>query len=121
MLTKKQSLFFILHLTTGRSLYLYTEAGPNTDLAYPCLNSQAKVNSVSVRDGVCYVDFDSGINTRVGNADPSTSLYALVNTICETADVNKVQISVNGSSEGFFMDRIALGTVFERNLDIVRQ
>lgn len=96
-------------------------AGPNTDLAYPCLNSQAKVNSVSVRDGVCYVDFDSGINTRVGNADPSTSLYALVNTICETADVNKVQISVNGSSEGFFMDRIALGTVFERNLDIVRQ
>ncbi|WP_408070640.1 GerMN domain-containing protein [Butyrivibrio sp. JL13D10] len=96
-------------------------AGPNTDLACASLNSQAKINSVSVRDGVCYVDFDSNILTRVGNVDPKISLYSLVNTICETADVNKVQISVNGSSEGYFMEKIALGTVFERNLDIVRQ
>ena len=96
-------------------------AGPNTDLACASLNSQAKINSVSVRDGVCYVDFDNGILERVGNVDPKIALYSLVNTICETADVNKVQISVGGSSEGYFMEKIALSTVFERNLDIVRQ
>ncbi|WP_029320598.1 GerMN domain-containing protein [Butyrivibrio sp. AE3004] len=95
--------------------------GPNTDLACPTLNSQAKINSVSVRDGVCYVDFDSAINTRTGNVDPKIALYSLVNTICETADVNKVQMSVNGSSDVNFMEKISLGTVFERNLDIVRQ
>ena len=96
-------------------------AGPNTDLACASLNPQAKINSVSVRDGVCYVDFDGGILTRMGDIDPKIALYSLVNTICETADVNKVQISVNGSSEGYFMEKIALSTVFERNLDVVRQ
>ncbi len=96
-------------------------SGPNTDLAYPTINPQTKINSVSVRDGVCYVDFDSVVNIRTNDMDPKIALYSLVNTICETADVNKVQISINGSSDVNFMEKISLGTVFERNLDIVRQ
>ena len=95
--------------------------GPNTDLAMATLNPQAKINSVSVRDGVCYVDFDEGILTKVGNADPKVALYSLVNTLCETADVNKVQISVNGQTSVTFMEKISLDKIFERNLDIVRE
>ncbi|SDB62391.1 GerMN domain-containing protein [Butyrivibrio sp. INlla16] len=95
--------------------------GPNTDLALPTLNPQTKINSVSVRDGVCYVDFDEGILTQVGNISPKAALYSLVNTICETADVNKVQISVNGQTSATFMENVSLDTIFERNLDIVRE
>ncbi|SEL45229.1 germination protein M [Butyrivibrio sp. ob235] len=95
--------------------------GPNTDLALPTLNPQTKINSVSVRDGVCYVDFDEGILTQVGNVSPKAALYSLVNTICETADVNKVQISVNGQTSATFMENVSLDTIFERNLDIVRE
>ncbi|WP_035773493.1 GerMN domain-containing protein [Butyrivibrio sp. VCD2006] len=95
--------------------------GPNTDLATATLNPQTKINSVSVRDGVCYVDFDSGIMAQQGNVNPKVALYSLVNTVCETADVNKVQISVNGQTNVTFMEKISLDKIFERNLDIVRE
>ena len=95
--------------------------GPNTDAAMPTLNPQTKINSVSVRDGVCYVDFDSNFLNQPYNVTADVAIYSLVNTLCAITDVNKVQISVAGSTDVIFMDTLSLGTVFERNLDIVEQ
>lgn len=95
--------------------------GPNTDLAYPTLNPQTKINSVSVRDGVCYVDFDNNFLISNGIVKPEVAIYSLVNTICAITDTNKVQISVGGNTDSLFMETISLNTVFERNLDIVKQ
>ncbi len=95
--------------------------GPNTDVALPTLNPQTKINSVSVRDGVCYVDFDSNFLVQPYNVPAETAIYSLVNSLCAITDVNKVQISVDGDSDVIFMDTISLYTVFERNLDIVEQ
>ncbi len=93
--------------------------GPNTDVAFPTLNSQTKINSVSVRDGVCYVDFDNNFLIQPHAVTPDVAIYSLVNTLCAITDTNKVQISVGGSSDVIFMETVSLGTVFERNLDIV--
>jgi germination protein M len=93
--------------------------GPNTDVAFPTLNSQAKINSVSVRDGVCYVDFDNNFLIQTNAVSADVAIYSIVNTLCAITDTNKVQISVGGSSDVIFMETVSLGTVFERNLDIV--
>ncbi len=94
-------------------------SGPNIDVAFPTLNPQTKINSVSVRDGVCYVDFDNNFLTQPNSVTAETAIYSLVNTVCAIADVNKVQISVDGRSDVVFMESISLSTVFERNLDIL--
>ena len=67
------------------------------------------------------MDFDAGFLNQQGTVDPKVALYSLVNTVCETADVNKVQISVNGQTSVTFMEKISLDKIFERNLDIVRE
>ncbi|MBE5860130.1 MAG: hypothetical protein E7301_08415 [Butyrivibrio sp.] len=95
--------------------------GPNTDAALPTLNPQTKINSVSVRDGVCYVDFDNSFLVQPYAVTAETAIYSLVNTLCAITDVNKVQISVGGSTDVIFMDTLSLNTVFERNLDIVEE
>lgn len=95
-------------------------SGPNNDVSYPTINPQTKINSVSVRDGVCYVDFDSNFLIQPYAVSAEIAIYSLVNTICAISDVNKVQISVGGSTDVVFMESISLSTVFERNLDIVR-
>ncbi len=95
-------------------------SGPNNDVSYPTINPQTKINSVSVRDGVCYVDFDSNFLIQPYAVSAEIAIYSLVNTICAISDVNKVQISVGGSTDVVFMESISLNTVFERNLDIVR-
>ena len=93
--------------------------GPNTNIAYATLNPDAKLNSITVRDGVCYVDFDSNFLIQPNNVTSEVAIYSLVNTLVNITEVNKVQISVNGETNVTFMENINLSNMFERNLDIV--
>ncbi len=93
-------------------------SGPNNDIAYPTLNKECKVNSVNVKDGVCYVDFDSAFLTQPNSVNAEVALYSIVNSIVEFSDVNKVVLSVNGELSFTFMDYVISGS-YERNLDLV--
>jgi len=92
--------------------------GPNTDICYPTISKDAKINSVNVKDGVCYVDFDQAFLTQPYNVTAEVALYSIVNTIVEFSDVNKVTFSVNGEASFTFMD-FAITGPYERNLDLI--
>ncbi len=92
--------------------------GPNTDICYPTISKDAKINSVNVRDGVCYVDFDQAFLTEPYKVSAEVALYSIVNTIAEFSDVNKVAFSVNGEATFTFMD-FEISGPYERNLDII--
>ncbi len=93
-------------------------SGPNNNIAYPTVNKDCKVNSVNVKDGVCYVDFDSAFLTQPNSVNAEVALYSIVNSIVEFSDVNKVVLSVNGELSFTFMDFVISGS-YERNLDLV--
>lgn len=92
--------------------------GPNTDICFPTISKDAKINSVNVKDGVCYVDFDQAFLNVQNNVTAEVAVYSLVNTIAEFSEVNKVALSVNGESPFTFMDHTISGP-YERNLDII--
>lgn len=93
-------------------------SGPNSDICYPTLSKDTKINSLSVKDGVCYIDFDQAFLNEPYNVNADVAIYSLVNTIVEFSDVNKVALSVNGEQTFTFMDLNVTGP-FERNLDII--
>jgi germination protein M len=92
--------------------------GPNTDICFPTISKDTKINSVNVKDGVCYVDFDSAFLSEPYNVSAEVAIYSIVNTIGELAQVNKVSLSVNGEASFTFMDFTITGP-YERNLDII--
>lgn len=102
-------------------------AGPKEDdtglekgnKAYPVMNPDAKIVSVNVRDGICYVNLDETFLTQVYNVTPEVTIYAITNSLVELANVNKVQISINGETNINYRENMNLSTVFERNLDLV--
>ncbi len=94
--------------------------GPNTDICFPTIAKDTKINSVNVRDGVCYVDFDQAFLTEPYGVSAEVAIYSIVNTIVEFSDVNKVAFSVNGEATFTFLD-INISGPFERNLDIIEQ
>lgn len=53
-------------------------------------------NKVSVRDGVAYVDFNSVFLKRTEDISDETTVYSVVNTLCEIPTVTKVCITVDG-------------------------
>lgn len=93
-------------------------SGPNTDICFPTISKDTRINSLSVRDGVCYIDFDQAFLSIPGNVSAEAAIYSIVDTIAELSNVNKVAFSVNGEQSFTFKD-IQISGSYERNLDII--
>ena len=92
--------------------------GPNTNDAFPTINKETKINSVNIKDKVCFIDFDSSFLTQSNNVTVQAALYSIVNTATELPGVDRVVISVDGDSSFTYMDYNISGA-YERNEDII--
>lgn len=79
--------------------------------------SGTKLVSVSVLDGVCFVNLDEGFLNQNYEIGEGVVIYSIVNSLVELPSVNKVQISVNGDTSITYREKFSLSTVYERNLD----
>jgi germination protein M len=92
--------------------------GPNTDICFSAISKDCKINSINVKDGVCYIDFDQAFLNDPFNVTAEVALYSVVNTLAELPDVNKVAFSVNGAA-AFTFSELSVSGPFERNLDLI--
>jgi germination protein M len=92
--------------------------GPNTDVAFPTINKDTKINSVNIKDKVCFIDFDSSFLTQPNNVTVQTALYSIVNTATEFPNVDRVVISVDGNSSFTYMD-FNISGAYKQNSDII--
>ena len=79
----------------------------------------AKLLGVSVKEGVCYVNFDSSFLGEGYNQTPEVTIYSIVNSIIANGNATKVQILVDGSSDVKFMNSFDLNQVLEWNTNII--
>lgn len=93
--------------------------GPNNDKIYPTINPETKVNNVTVKDGVCYVNLNENFLTQMTNVTSEVTIYSITNSLVELPNIYKVQISINGDTEGTYRETIPFSTIFERNLELI--
>ena len=94
--------------------------GPEDERLKATLSPERKVNSITVKDGICYVNFDASNMEITANVTEEVSVYSIVNSLSELKNVNKVQISIDGENNRMFRENISLSNVFERDLDLVK-
>lgn len=75
-----------------------------------------KIISVSVVDGVCYVNLSDSFRNQNAEVSEEIVLYSIVNSLSELASVSKVQISINGSTDGNIRYNYDLSKLYERDL-----
>lgn len=92
--------------------------GPSAQELQRVLPPETKVLGVSVKDGICYVNFDSGFLASGVSLDPVISIYSIVNSIIEAGSVSQVQISVNGETDVVYQEMVDLSKPLSRNLDL---
>ncbi len=80
-----------------------------------------KLLSVSIKDGICYLNFDEGLRKIVSGVTPEVVIYSIVNSVIESGAVNKVQISINGDSNIMYQESISLSEPLSRNLDLLEE
>ena len=71
-----------------------------------------------MRNGTCYVNFDSSFVDSALNVSDYVPVYSVVNSLTELPNISRVVITVDGVSSMKFRD-ISLEDPFERNLDYV--
>ncbi|MBR4831005.1 MAG: GerMN domain-containing protein, partial [Butyrivibrio sp.] len=93
--------------------------GPNTDSVNSTIPPDTKVNSVDIKDGVCYIDFSSEFLSEPLDVDPSLALYSVIDTVTEFPEVDSVVFSVDGESDFIFRDFEITGP-YKRNTDYIK-
>lgn len=91
--------------------------GPENKELRSAVPQETKLVSVSVLDGVCFVNLDEGfLNQNYEIAEPIV-IYSIVDSLVELPNINKVQIAVNGDSDIIYRDKYDLSVIYARNLD----
>lgn len=91
--------------------------GTTDDKCKNTLAADTRINNITTKDGVCYVDFSEAMISEQ-TIDEEVSIYSIVNSLSELAHITKVQISVNGSTDVKY-GTIDLSKPLSRNLNIV--
>lgn len=93
--------------------------GTSSDKRNSTIPNGVKLLGVSVKEGICYVNFDSSFLGESFNQIPEVTIYSIVNSIIANGNATKVQILVDGSSDVKFMNTFDLNQVFEWNASII--
>lgn len=78
-----------------------------------------KVLKTVTKDEVCYVDLSKEFLNPMENVSAEISVYAIVNSLVEKENINKVQFTVEGEKISTFRETLNLEAAFDRNLDLV--
>jgi len=95
--------------------------GPKKSGSMSTVPSGTKLITVSVVDGVCYVNLGESFNNQNAEVNEEIVLYSIVNSLTELQGVTKVQISVNGSTDGKLRYTYDLSNMYERNMDYLKE
>lgn len=93
--------------------------GPHSQGAYPTINPETSIVSVTVNDRICYVNLNEDFLTQPYDVTSDVTIYSITNSLVELPNINRVQISINGETALLYQESISLTTIFERNLDLI--
>ncbi len=95
--------------------------GPKKKGAVATIPSNTKIITISVAEGVCYVNLDNNFQNQNQEVTEEVVLYSIVNSLTELPGVTKVQISINGESKGQIRYIYDLSKMYEKNLDLLEK
>lgn len=91
------------------------------DEAVATLPSSTVLNHLTIRDNICYLDFNREINNLRKGIRGETVIYSIVNTLCELTNVTRVQITVDGEPQQNYGEMSGFDSVLERRLDLIKK
>ena len=94
-------------------------AGPNENEGYATISPDTRLNTIAVKNGICYVSLDSALVDKPIDVTEDVLLYSIVDSLASVPGVNKVQISVNGETDRVLRSNFRLDEAYSFNEEIV--
>lgn len=114
LVKEERELFYYINTSLDKIIIDELIIGPENPELQRVLPNATKLISSSIVDGICYVNFNQEFLQAMQGQKESITIDALVQSLTEMQEIQKVQISVEGSKNYMYRDIISLNTFFER-------
>lgn len=95
--------------------------GPSGEGYTATIPEQTKIQNISIKDGICYVDLSDEFYDAGNPLKNDIIVYSVVNSLVELPNVSKVQFLKNGEKQALFRGSMPFDGIFERNLDLIEK
>ena len=103
LIPEKRRVYYRRSIPKARVALEQLANGPMEKGSYPTISSDVTLQSVTLSDGICYVDFDSIFTEQpVPEISPEMAVYSVVHTLIANTETDRVEIMVDGKSEAVF-------------------
>ena len=80
-----------------------------------------KLLGVSIKEGICYLNFDEGLKNILPGIKSEVVIYSIVNSVMESNAIDRVQILVNGENNIKFQESVDLSEALSRNYKLIEE
>ncbi len=119
LVEKKREMVFSSNESLEKVVMEQLIAGPKENEGYATISPETKLNTIAVKNGICYVSLDTALVDKPVDVTEEALLYSIVNTLTSVPGVNKVQISVNGETDRVLRSNLRLDETYSYNEEIV--
>lgn len=119
LVPEKREVHYSSNISVEKLVMEQLMEGPKTKKALATIPTGTKLITITVVDGVCYVNLDEAFMNQNQEISEQVVLYSIVDSLTELSSVSKVQISINGDTSGKCRYTYDLSTMYEQDLSIV--
>lgn len=119
--TKKNNIRYNANTAIEKLVIEQLMKGSNVSASQSVIPKTTKLLGVSVKDSVCYVNFDSKFSTDSYDLNPEVAIYSIVNSVIVNSNVTKVQILIDGASDVMYKNIVDLSKPLELRKDLVKE
>lgn len=95
--------------------------GTSSSSAQSTIPKTTKLLGISVKEGICYVNFDSKFVQDSYDLNPEVAIYSIVHSIIANGTVSQVQILIDGASDVIYKNSVDLSRALEWKADLIKE
>ena len=95
--------------------------GPKSEELKPTLSPNTKILSVSIVEGICYVNLDKSFLTDSMDVQEELPIFSIVNSLTDACNVRGVQISVDGKTAVNFRESMKLDQIYHADYRLTEE
>ncbi len=119
LVSETQHVYYSSNISIEKLVMERLLAGPQSENAQPAIPDGTGLVSVSVMDGVGFVNLDENFLVQNYEINEDVVIYSIVDSLTELPTVSTVQLSVNGETNMNYRDKMSLTEYYKRNLDLL--
>lgn len=113
LVKETQEVYYNSNISMEKLVIEHLILGPKGREAKKTIPEETKLINVAVVDGSCYVNLDDNFRNHNYEIQESIVIYSIVNSLASLENIDRVQISVNGDTNGKYRDDYDLSRMYQ--------